>query len=310
VGADLDRATASYYVIDDFLPQRDAELLREGFENHFSEPHNHSPSTHQVWNYWFVPSLYAYLRTTPEKVLCSYGLSVFDQTLANWSRQNLGLGHVGTPYLSLYTSGCFQGLHNDAANGRFAYVYSLTPRTRDTIGGRTLLFREEEQFLNQRRVPSSGKDFYDLIEPVFNRLIIFDDRLVHGVERIDGSMDPLHGRTVIHGHLSESGPFTTGSLTISVIADDIRETIGDFFDQNIATISMCYGCLVLRFTINPSGQVSSCIKLVDRLVYNRFSESEPASIQASLIARVKQHKFPSSLEDTIVTLPLNFSGIC
>src|SRR5262245_54094351 len=56
------------------------------------------------------------------------------------------------------------------------------------------------------QAPEAGTGFYELIEPRFNRLTVFDDRLIHGVECPQGSMDPVDGRCVLHGHIEESGP--------------------------------------------------------------------------------------------------------
>ena len=54
-------------VLDDFFPK--AAAIRAGIDAHFAEPAKHLPESHQVWNYWYVPGLYTYLRTSPDKVL-------------------------------------------------------------------------------------------------------------------------------------------------------------------------------------------------------------------------------------------------
>src|SRR4051812_8037684 len=105
--------TDSFVVIDDFLPLDIAEAMRADVERHFATPSAHQPNTHQVWNYWFVPGLYTYLRTTPEKVIQNSRVDYFMSALRDWSTATLGLGKVTRPYLSLYVSGCSQGLHND-----------------------------------------------------------------------------------------------------------------------------------------------------------------------------------------------------
>ena len=58
-----------FVVIDDFLPEEQGVAMREDIDAHFSNPSRHEPATHQVWNYWYVPGSYTYLRTTPEKVI-------------------------------------------------------------------------------------------------------------------------------------------------------------------------------------------------------------------------------------------------
>ena len=85
----------------------------------------------------------------------------------------------------------------------FAFVYSLTKDNRRTSGGETLIWREIDyfgEFLHQRQ---AGQNLYQQIEPRFNRLLIFDDRLPHAVQAVEGVMDPCEGRIVLHGHIYE-----------------------------------------------------------------------------------------------------------
>jgi hypothetical protein len=84
-------------------------------------------------------------------------------------------------------------------------------------GGETLIGHERHLFCNHFARAAAGRDFYDAIEPKFNRLIVFDDRLPHAVERVDGSMDPAEGRIVLHGHLGEGGTIVEGALSADLI---------------------------------------------------------------------------------------------
>src|SRR5438552_2750330 len=93
-------------VVDDFLPAAAAEQMREAIERHFAEPASHRPDSHQIWNYWFVPGLYTYLRTAPEKVFQRADVELFMEVLLSWSTSRLGLRQVTWPYLSLYVSDC------------------------------------------------------------------------------------------------------------------------------------------------------------------------------------------------------------
>ena len=209
-----------FLVVDDFLPIELAQAMRAGIDAHFADPQQHTAETHQVWNYWFVPELYAYLRTKPEKVIEQDTVQQFHDALRNWAMQTLGLGRVSWPYLSLYVPGCRQTLHNDSVNGRFGFVYSLTRNERQTIGGDTIVHHEGESPCNlsaspRRRAPV----LWTPSAPRFNRLVIFDDRLPHAVERVEGSMDPVEGRFVLHGHISESGPAVAGALHPDAVVD-------------------------------------------------------------------------------------------
>ena len=177
-------------VTDGFLPAELALQMRRAIDEHFANPQSHRPETHQVWNYWFVPELYTYLRASPERVIGQEGAAAFYEALRRWSIATLGMANVTWPYLSLCVPGCRQGWRNDSLNGRFGFVYSLTRDLRRTLGGETLVRREADSFRGNLTQPQAGRGFYETVEPRFNRLLIFDDRLPHAVERIEGAMDP------------------------------------------------------------------------------------------------------------------------
>lgn len=147
VAASLGAQSDALMIVADFLPRASAEAMRADIDSHFSAPFRHRQETHQVWNYWFVPQMYAYFRTQPEKVIQQAKVATFMGQLRAWSIETLGLGWLSWPYLSLYSSGCRQGLHNDAKNGRFAFVYSLTRDQRRSTGGETLVMQHGDPFL-------------------------------------------------------------------------------------------------------------------------------------------------------------------
>jgi len=292
-------------IVDDFLPPELAIAMREDIDAHFAEPGAHRAETHQVWNYWFVPELYAYLRTTPEKVIRRDRVEGFMDALRTWSTDSLGMGDVTWPYLSLYVGGCRQGLHNDARNGRFAFVYSLTRDQRRTVGGETLVFREEDPFRSRLGGGSAGHNFYEIIAPKFNRLILFDDRLPHSVERIEGSMDPVEGRFVLHGHLAETG-IIDGALPTEVVQEALVTLVADFDARYLAHIALYHGLLVLRFVVSPTGSIATCEILIDRVIHADPGHSEWEALRGQIVTRVKSLKFPSAEGETTVTLPLSF----
>jgi Rps23 Pro-64 3,4-dihydroxylase Tpa1-like proline 4-hydroxylase len=298
---------APILVADDFLPPEAALAMRQDIDAHFAEPGAHRADTHQVWNYWYVPELYNYLRTTPEKVIRRDRVDSFVGALQAWSIGTLGMGNVTWPYLSLYVSGCRQELHNDAVNGRFAFVYSLTRDQRRTIGGGTLVFREGDPFRSKLAEASAGRGFYDIVEPNFNRLIVFDDRLPHAVERVEGSMDPVEGRFVLHGHLTESGTIT-GALPVAVVEEAVSGLLRDFGARNVAQIALYQGPLVLRFIISPRGSVETCEILVDRVVHADPGHTDWEPLRTDLIKKLMALKFPPADGETTVTQPLAFAA--
>jgi hypothetical protein len=265
-----------FVLVDDFLPEEDGLAMRADIEEHFSNPAQHTPPVHQVWNYWHVPGSYTYLRTSPEKVIAREKVENFVERLRIWSAQNLGFAAVTWPYLSLYVPGCSQGLHNDSTNGRLGFVYSLTPNSRQTIGGETVLVQDRDLFRSNLDTAAAGTGLYDLVPPQFNRLILFDDRIPHAVQRVDGSMDPLEGRIVLHGHISEAGVVVEGALPGEVVQATINDALLDVREFVDSTVK---GPLVFQLEIGTSG----------RSRHRAFSSTgwPPATAESSTLSALK-----------------------
>jgi hypothetical protein len=304
----VDALKAPVVVIDDFLPREVAHGMRADIEAHFANPGQHRPESHQVWNYWFVPGLYTYMRTQPEKVIRRELVGQFHGALRRWSSDVLGLAMVTHPYLSLYVDGCSQGLHNDSTNGRFAYVYSLTAQERRTNGGETIVLHEGDPFRRNLRRGNAGRGLYDLIEPRFNRLVVFDDRLVHGVQRVSGSMDPIEGRFVMHGHIEEAGPIVAGALPHEAVAEGIRRALARFTGALLGVPLRYHGLLTIRFAVSPLGDVVNLQVAVDRVFNERESDAEWPQIRGKLLEALQGTAFPPASGETFVTAPLTFGG--
>ncbi len=302
----IETMRAPHLVIDDFLPAEVAARLRADIERHFGDPSGHQAATHQVWNYWFVPTLYTYLRTAPEKILQRADVELFMEVLSSWSASRLGLRRVTWPYLSLYVSGCRQNLHNDSSNGAFAFVYSLTRNDRKTRGGETIVLHEGDLFRRYLATPQAGRGLFDAIEPRFNRLVVFDDRLVHGVERVEGSMDPIEGRFVLHGHMRAEGPLIAGALTAAQVDDAVAQIWTGFLSTAAARVRLYHGPIALRFQLAASGQAESCAVLMDRVVAVDANDVGWPALADELVAMLLRHRFPQAEGPTVVVQPFVF----
>ncbi len=252
-----------------------ARAARAALDEHFGSPQTQHLETHAVWNYWYSPPLYTYLRADPAKVLGSELVDRFVAELRAWSSAQLGLAEVMTPILSTFVAGCVQGLHNDSENGTFAYVYSLTEWDRRMfLGGETLLMSEEPYFGSERLTRAgSGSLFYDLVPQRFNQLLVFDDRIPHAVPRIEGTMDPAAGRIVLHGHLRVSAPLvewapdTEGSAGARA---DVEATISAACERVRAGTAAdgppCHGFLSWRVPVDSEGAAGQPEILCDRVL--------------------------------------------
>lgn len=240
-----------------------APEMRAAFEAHFADPYAMAPPQHFIWNYWHVPGRYTYLRSELAAVLGRDLAGRFMRHLETWSLLRYGL-KPRVPWLSLYVNGCEQGLHNDAGNGRLAYVFSLTRwQERRFTGGETLLLRPDARSAERQTRPASLGDLMQAVSADFNRLILFDDRLPHGVARLSGTMAPAEGRLVIHGHLVETEPMLIGALPDEALQSlrgpliDDLERIGEQADAAL------HGVVTLRADVARTGVVANARVLAD-----------------------------------------------
>jgi hypothetical protein len=295
-----------YTVIDDFFAE--AQDLRAGIDAHFAEPAKHRPESHQVWNYWHVPGLYTYLRTSPEKVLPRALVERFIAKLRALALYRFGLADVTWPYLSLYVAGCQQGLHNDSKNGRFGYVYSLTRwDERKFQGGETLIFKEQDYFGSAAVTrANAGLGLYDLVPARFNRLLLFDDRLLHAVPRLEGTMVPQDGRLVLHGHVSEGPVAVTGALAPAAAAA-VVEAARPALERRVAEAGAGLAGLVsVRLTLDGAGAVLKDEVLFDRLLPTARDAAAPEAAAAAVRGFLSTLKFPRAEGSSLVTIAVPF----
>jgi hypothetical protein len=187
-------------IVKDFWP--DAKQARTTFEQFMGNPKSHVfGGPHQCWDYWYTPNVYCYLRTDPAKVLGRAAVDDFMQCLERYCERQLPTVKPMSPWMSLHLNGMRHEVHNDACNGTYAYIYSLTRDINEFTGvetcvARPLVFDEVEPRRN-----NAWHGFFEVIPPVFNQLVLFDDRLAHMVPVVQGTMNPLSGRVCLTGHL-------------------------------------------------------------------------------------------------------------
>ena len=304
--ADPEPFRAPHYHVDNFLPEEIARRMRAAIDRHFADPYKQTAGEHQIWNYWYVPDMYTFLRTAPDKVLGRELLERFHQALTAWSWEVLGLGYVTFPYLSLYVDGCQQSIHNDAGNGRFGYVYSLTLDERETKGGETIVFHEGDLYRTRLTNMTGGRGgLYEMIESKFNRLAIFDDRMPHGVNRIEGSMDPAQGRLVLHGHISETGPGVRGPLGPEQVGPPVEEAANEAlsrFDMHCDP----HGPIVVRLHIRCDGSVDQARLVLDRLAFPDGQSTD--GMAEAVLEAARAVRFPTASAPTEAVVPILVGG--
>jgi hypothetical protein len=215
-------------VHDNFLPLAketpgSANGLRAVFDAHFDDPRR----THEyrfVWDYWHVPNQYTLLRTPAADYFPKQDFAALERRLRVYAKDELGCAGVTPVWLSCYVEGMRQELHADVPHGPWAFVLSLTHWDERTwTGGETLILKPQtlDYWSNfDADAVVERESLVSLNPPKFNRLLVFDPRLPHGVPVVEGVRDPKQGRLVLHGWFNEPEPSLRGALADAARRDD------------------------------------------------------------------------------------------
>lgn len=283
----------------------EAQHLREHFDARFLDPRR-ADEGRFVWDYWHVPDQYTALRTPAWRYFPEPLYRAFHERLVRFGREMLGCHDVSPPWMSNYIDGCEQRLHGDLPHGPFAFVFSLTPwRTRAFTGGETLLLREEtldfwSRFESVRSVEE--REVVEAVEPVFNRLTVFDPRIPHGVRRVEGTRDPRFGRLVIHGWFVQPRPFVEGPMTTGELRralDGLGKALPDVVGG--APVAGVYS---VRFKVRATGAVDKAVLLADTLRISGGDEAELRRVRRRLAATIAGFTFKKQKGASTVTLPI------
>jgi hypothetical protein len=283
-----------------------AKSLRKSFEQRFADPRA-TRSDRFVWDYWHVPEQYTLVRTPAQHFFPAKIYRDFLGRLGSWAQETLGCSALTPPWLSYYVEGCRQELHSDVPHGPWAYVFSLTPR-QIFSGGETLLLRPE--VLDYWRNFKDAKDreqksFVQKVAPRFNRLVVFDPRIPHGVTEVRGVQDPREARLVVHGWFTEPKPFLKGGLSARQVAPILDEAV-DRFLTSISALGQWHGVVSLRIKVNTGGKAALPIILADTLTPADADPRDATRLRRELRSAFSKLRFPKARSATEITLPLLF----
>lgn len=284
-----------------------AVKMRAEFDRRFNDP-KETRSERFVWDFWHVPDQYTLLRTPADHFFSAPLYNKFLKQLTDWGRENLGCAAVTPPWLSYYIEGCQQQLHSDVPHGPWAFVFSLSPKRRVFSGGETILLKPEVlSYWSSFRDAEDRElsSFVERVQPEFNRLVVFDPRLPHGVSRVAGTMDPREARLVVHGWFTEPKPYMKGPLRASRVAGPLDEAVSQFVNA-LACDGQWHGTVSLRIKVAASGKAGAPQILADTLVPVDADPRRVASVRLLLKRSFAGLKFPAAKGPTEITLPLLF----
>lgn len=285
-----------------------AKRLRQTFDDKFKEPRQ-AGRDRFVWDYWHIEGQYTALRTPAFEYFDPEIYDAFHHELVWFGRRVLGCHDVSPPWLSCYIEGCVQHLHGDLPHGPFAFVFSLTNwQKRVFRGGETMMLDPSvldywHDFESIRSLERG--ELERLIEPQFNRLVVFDPRIPHGVKRVSGTHEPRDGRLVIHGWFVQPRPFIEGPLKEGALKQRLESTLipelGEILQRHQVEP---VGLLSLSLHVMPTGVVSKATVLCDSLRVPAAQEQPRANAVRAIVAATKRLRFPSARAASRITLPL------
>jgi hypothetical protein len=297
----------SLVLIDRFAPE--ANRMRRTFDDRFRDPRV-ARADRFVWDYWHVPGQYTQLRTPAWTYFSKNVYESFHRRLVAWGRRVLGCHDVSPPWLSCYVDGCGQHLHGDLPHGPWAFVFSLTRwNDRTFSGGETMLLRDGvldfwSSFVSVRSIEES--DVIESVEPRFNRLLVFDPRVPHGVRTVMGTRDPREGRLVVNGWFVQPRPFIEGSLrprALEARVHDLTKAIGDFLAGRHLLVA---GLLSVGFRVTRAGAVQGVRVLSDTTRAPASEESLRRRFVRAIVELVSRWSFGAQAGPSRVTLPVVF----
>lgn len=286
---------------------KEAPRLRREFDAVYRNPKQASPGRF-VWDYWHVPGQYTLLRTPAQRFFSQAVFGRFQNELLKFGRENFGCTGITPPWMSLYVEGCRQQFHGDVPHGPFAFVFSLTPAKRKFQGGETMLFKSSTLNYWTQFTELNGVEEGDLVEtiaPDFNRLIVFDPRVPHGVTEVRGTHDPRDARLVIHGWFTDPQPAVDGALTRSKAQQGIERILAAF-DSVLPQGSRLHGVISLKMALSASGMVGAVKVLVNTLTLAEGDPVDSGRLQKELVRAVHSVRFPKASGPSRLTLPLVF----
>ncbi|MEQ1879050.1 MAG: hypothetical protein ABL958_20590 [Bdellovibrionia bacterium] len=290
------------FTADKFAPE--ASSMRAEFLGRMDDP---GSSKRFVWDHWHIPGQYTLIRTPAYHFFTQALYKKFHERLLAFGREHLGCYNVTPPWLSYYVEGCRQDLHADVPHGPWAFVYSLTDwEKRGFEGGETLILKSTTLDYWRHFSEFNGVESGDLVAKVpakFNRLLVFDPRVPHGVTPVHGVHDPRRARLVIHGWFTDPEPYVVGKLTRKQATAPLNELIGSL-ETAFSRHGHLHGSLSLRFEVSPAGRASAP-KLMTNTLISREGLSSAAFLREIRAALAAQN-FPRAAGSTSVTLPLVF----
>jgi len=280
--------------------------MRKAYDDHFYENHRSFSPEKRIWDYMHKPGQYTYLKTIPERVIPLQLMNLFLTMLQNWSFEVLGTKNISRPVLALYFNAFNESLHYNTGSQGWTYEFSLTPCANRRFGGGDLMIWKEVDYWesDNMTLATGGTAFFDAITPVYNQLVVFDDRVKHAISTLEGQMEPENGRLVLQGYIPYGNIYCNGYLNEDQVQAVLAEAL-PHLAQNLTQFGHAYhGPLCLKMGVSAQGEVEQMKVVNDRILRTAEESLRPDFLTQAILVFCQSLKFPKALNGTVVTLTL------
>lgn len=291
--------------MDDF--SKLSKPLRLHFDQQFKSPLE-TVASRFSWDYWNVPGQYRLLRTPAEHFFGLKRLQEIQKALTTWGQKNLGCAQISPIWLSYYVDGFEQRLHCDNGHGPWAFVWSLSPSKPLFQGGQTKIMKPQTLEYWKHHQFGQGLEeaqMFDFIEPKFNRLVVFDPRVPHGVERVEGVHDPREARLVLHGWFTHPEPILSPGIPKGRVHSQLKTLVQEE-GQIFAESHQVTGTLCFQILVRPSGLIQEICILTQNLRSRNSQEGTIQRLIGQMAQKLSCWSFPKGPSGRFVVLPLIF----
>jgi hypothetical protein len=148
--------------------------------------------------YVFSENRYSFLATAAADVFAPESIDEFIHYLGNWGRVELGVSHVSSPQVRVFTRGCGRELLTDAVVSGWHYVLCLTRGNGDGKNERVRIVAPTQEATGLEHLHAC-----DLVtcELKFNRLLVHDSQAAYAIDSNCTVMNPLQASVLLDGYL-------------------------------------------------------------------------------------------------------------
>jgi hypothetical protein len=208
--------------------------------------------------------------------------------------------------VSFVLHGDYQGLHRDTPNGVFAFTFGLSRPGRPRFtGGETLLARQELLDYWRHGGPredTADQPLFEEIPSLFNRLVVFDARVPHGVRTVEGPRDPRDGRVALQGWLKADGCVVQGGLAKEEADAAVRVSLKRLARRSLAGAA---GLLAVRLDVSASGAVKRFRELANTLVATGADAAAPSRVARTLVGALANVRLREARGPGAVVAPVH-----